>query len=90
MSGEATANDVAAWMLEEVKTRRALDQSDAAHGAVKRFGREFVVAKGMSEGIAEAVLRAFRKLAGDDVVWSRGDRAWRLRHERDRPGWTQE
>lgn len=68
-----------------------LDQQIAAYGLFDAFGETFTyINENGNLAIASSVLKAFRRLTEDTVVWSRSDRAWRRRCEGDLPGRQQE
>lgn len=80
----ATAQDVAQWMLSEVRRRRRLHQSWAAAMIASEFGQEFIYRnKNRHLAIDGRVLAAFRKLYGETVVWHRGPKYWELKQMRD-------
>ena len=86
----ATVADVAKWMLDQIG-EKPLYQDKAAWEIKKRFGEEFVFSnENGNPAIVKGVLEKFRKLSGDEVVWSRGDFCWRLRRASDKPGRQQE
>jgi hypothetical protein len=73
----ATAEDVALWMQSELERRGELHQIDAVLEIETRFGDEFVYeTERGSLAVDRKVLRAFRKLTEDTVVWMRRDRCW--------------
>jgi hypothetical protein len=76
----ASATSVARWMAAQLSQSDHLFQETVARDIVSRFGGEFtyVNAKG-GLGIRKSVLAAFKKLAGDQVVWERRSRVWRKR-----------
>ena len=85
--GPTAAKDVAAWMMEEYAKRDYLDQQAAVYHIRENFGEEFTyLNSGGGLAIARAVLTAFRKISGEEVVWSRGDLAWRKRQDYDSSG----
>lgn len=87
---EVTVKDVAAWMLEQVQTK-PLYQDEAAWKIKRRFGRKFVYDNEHGNpAIARDVLTAFRKVSGDNIIWSRSERLWRKRTPRDAAGRLQE
>ena len=87
MTSGPSAKDVAVWMLEELRREEMLDQEMAAYEIVDRFGERFTYYNDYGNlAISKAVLDAFRKLTGDDIVWCRSDRCWRQREEWDLPG----
>ena len=84
---DSTPEDVARWMLTEMQKKGDLYQADAADGIAKRFGEEF--AHENDQGytvINERVLKAFRQMTGDSVVWPRSDKYWSFREETDEQG----
>jgi hypothetical protein len=82
-----TAKEVAEWMVSELEKKPRLYQDQAVRGIRREFGEKFSYRnKNGNWAIDKAVLREFDKLSGDDVVWERGDRCWRKRREKDRPG----
>ena len=88
MSGIATGpEDVANWMLEQLREGRPLYQDDAAWKIKKQFGDAFIYnnANG-NPAIGKDVLKAFGKVTGDNVVWSHSERLWRQRKPNDKPG----
>jgi hypothetical protein len=88
---EATPADVARWMLGELKRRRELYQADAVAAIEKLFGSRFVYDnENGNPAIDRRVLRAFRKLTEETVIWDRWSFAWRLRRPGDAPGRKQE
>lgn len=91
MSDAPTAADVARWMLEQVQSAQWLDQDVAVFEIEKRFGSTFVYdnEKG-NPAIDRIVLKEFKAISKETVVWERGDRAWRLRTPHDLPGRQQD
>ncbi|WP_412549021.1 DUF6953 family protein [Sinorhizobium meliloti] len=68
-----------------------LEQEVAVYAIFRQFGAEFTYTnENGSPAIARPVLNAFKRLSGDEVVWSRADRSWRLREHYDRVGRQQE
>jgi hypothetical protein len=83
----ATTTEVAGWMRAQVEAHGRLERRVAALWIRHAFGEEFLYRTRRGEGaIREEVLDAFRALATDGVVWSRGKRAWRRRRPSDPPG----
>lgn len=92
MNGIATVpGDVATCMMDRLREDRPLYQDDAAWKIKKQFGDAFVYnnANG-NPAIGKDVLKAFRKVTDEDVVWSRSERCWRRRKPKDKPGRQQE
>jgi hypothetical protein len=82
-----TPQDVARWMLEEIRRDGILSQEVAAYAIAERFGEEFVYENENGNlAISVVVLGAFRGLSEATVVWSKQDRAWRVRGPYDEPG----
>lgn len=78
-------------MLGELERQRELHQEDVVHEIAAHFGEEFTCENENGNlAISKAVLDAFRKLSGDDVVWCRSERYWRPREEWDLPGRQQD
>lgn len=87
----STADDVARWMLSEVINNEILYQESATFDIEKLFGHAFLYENEAGNvAINKDVLKAFKKLSEDTVVWERGEKAWRLREEHDAPGRLQD
>lgn len=85
-----TVKDVASWMLAKLNRETYLYQDEAADGIQHEFGGEFVYENENGNlAISPEVLKAFKKLSGDDVVWERRSKMWRKREEYDEPGRSQ-
>lgn len=91
MNKPPTAENVAAWMVAELRRAKEIHQQDVVNAISSRFGRQFtyINANG-NPAISTDVLKAFRRLSSDFAVWERGQRLWRLRRSYDRPGRQQE
>lgn len=85
MTEEATADDVGRWMLEQVEEHGRLHQQVAVREIRDRFGEQFLRRSERSGYfvVHPDVLEAFRAVSGSRVVWSRGQRIWRERTDRD-------
>lgn len=83
---ELTPRNVAQWMLQELHRRDGwLQQRDTVRGIVEQFGEEFTYQNRHGHpAISPDVLKEFRKLSRDEVVWSRSRQLWRRRQGRDR------
>ena len=84
----AIPDEVASWMLRMLETSEhgELDQQTAAYGIKDRFGEEFVyVNENGNLAIDRRVLRSFRKLTEDTVVFERYYQVWRKRTATDDP-----
>jgi hypothetical protein len=88
---DVTPEVVAQWLLGQLEQGKRLYQVDAAGEIANRFGDEFIYdnANG-NPAIDKRVLRAFRKISSDTVVWDRWDFCWRKRTATDAPGRKQE
>lgn len=82
-----TPEVIAQWMLEELKRVNYLYQETVVYDIASKFGEEFTYHNQNGNlAIDRQVLREFRKLTGDRVVWERGERLWRFRESYDPPG----
>lgn len=74
-------------MLRELDEHGELYQQDVVNDIETRFGATFVYDnESGNPAIDGRVLRAFRELTGDSVVWMRSERLWRKREPGDEPG----
>jgi hypothetical protein len=77
---EATPDEVAAWMLAELKSAGILYQSHAVEYISSTFGESFIyVNDNGNRSISKEVKKAFRKLHGGRAAWERDGFFW---------GWT--
>jgi hypothetical protein len=82
-----TPDAVARWMLAQVEAEGSLYQEEAVSDIEKLFGEVFTYENDNGNlAISRAVLKAFRKISEDDVVWEQGERMWRKRESYDEPG----
>jgi hypothetical protein len=82
-----TNRDVAEWMAERAARRGELYQEEVVWEIQSKFGREFVYENANGNlAISRQVLKEFRKLTEDTLVWERGDRLWRKRQSYDPKG----
>lgn len=79
-----SAADVARYMLKLLEEEGRLEQYVAARGIEEQFG-EIYLTDNSARAIAPAVLRQFRKLTGNRVIWDRSSLTWRWRQGADRP-----
>ena len=83
----ATAKEVAEWMAAKIKEEEWYPQELFAGEIEDLFGEEFTyMNENGNRAIDKKVLREFRKLTADTVVWERGERRRRLREDYDEPG----
>jgi len=89
---DATPGEIAQWMADRLEQQdSSLYQADAVDEIAKRFGEQFTYLNDNGNpAIDKRVLRAFKTITGDTVVWERWDFCWRKRTERDAPGRKQE
>lgn len=86
-----TPSEVASWMLAQIDAENPLYQYVAAAEISERFGDDFVYTNANgNDAIVASVLKAFRQLSKDSVVWERAERCWRLRQSSDAPGRQQD
>jgi hypothetical protein len=87
----STPKDVAQWMQTEIERRIEFFHIDAIDEIHQEFGGEFI---DMNEkggfAISKAVLKEFRELTKETVVWERGLQYWRLRDSHDTSGKTKD
>jgi hypothetical protein len=84
-----TAQDVAQWMFNEVRERKIIDHALIADQIRKQFGDEYTYENENGNlAISKDVLKAFRSLSEETVVWE--GKSWRLRTPLDRPGRKQD
>jgi hypothetical protein len=87
MTGGWTAADVAQWSVHQIRQRGQLTQKQVAYEIRREFGLEFTYTnKNKNPAIDKNVLKLFRELTADGVVWEQGSRRWRLRRPTDPPG----
>ena len=77
-------------MLSDLEDVGELYQDDVADRIVRDFGSEFIYFNDNGNpAIRKDVLKEFRHITGNNVVWCRGDQYWRFRTESDDPGRAQ-
>jgi hypothetical protein len=82
-----TPEDVARWLLSQLREQQTLYQNVAVYGIIEQFGEDFAYHNDTGNpAIARNILAAFRRLTGDTVVWDRSERCWRFREGYDEPG----
>jgi hypothetical protein len=86
-----TPKEVAEWMMEELARTSYLYQETTVYDISEKFGDEFTyVNENGNLAIDKKVLSAFKKLNEGNVVWDRGEKAWRFRESFDSPGRQQD
>jgi len=82
-----TPEDVAQWMIDELEKSGQLYQWEAVLELQSRFGDDFTYLNESGNfAIDRRVLRAFRNLAEDTIVWRRREHCWARRGPHDPPG----
>ncbi len=77
-ASEATATDVAQWMLSEVSKKKQIYQDEIAPRIRKAYGSSFVYTNiNGNLSISREVLKEFRRLSDGWVIWEKGERCWR-------------
>lgn len=77
---EVTAQEVAEWMVKEIRFRGILYQSEAIAHVRTHFGEAFVyVNENGNPSLSKEVKKAFRKLHNGKIAWDRDGFFW---------GWT--
>jgi hypothetical protein len=74
---EFSANEVAEWMLKEVKSSGILYQKDAVDYIMKNFGESFIyVNENGNQAISKEVKKIFKKLHRGKAAWERDGFFW--------------
>ncbi|MFC5528694.1 DUF6953 family protein [Cohnella yongneupensis] len=75
-----TADDVASWMFNQMRTAGTLHQQEAVAYIRSNFGDSFIyVNEAGHESIDKEVKKAFKKMHGGKAAWDRDGFFW---------GWT--
>ncbi|ROS05604.1 hypothetical protein EDC56_1150 [Sinobacterium caligoides] len=82
---KVTADDVAAWMLGQLEAKKWLYQEVVVYKIKKEFGEDFVYLNASGNlAIGKDVLKSFKKITENSVVWERGEKAWRKLRENEK------
>ncbi|MNC62755.1 hypothetical protein D3C75_1128100 [compost metagenome] len=74
---EVTAQDVAEWMVKEIRFTGTLHQTAAIEYVKANFGEQFVfVNENGNASLDKEVKKAFRKLHGGRIAWDRDGFMW--------------
>lgn len=74
---EVTAQEVAEWMVKEIRFTGTLYQTDAIEYVKTQFGEQFVfVNENENTSLSKEVKKAFRKLHGGRIAWDRDGFFW--------------
>ena len=80
-------SDVAKWMRDKIIEDKTMYQENVVSKIRDEFGEEFIYTnENGNPAISKAVLKEFRRLTENLVVWEKSERRWRLRGEHDTPG----
>lgn len=81
---EHTPEDVARYMLRRLQETSYLYQEQIVYEIQSKFGERFTYTNENGNlAIDRLVLKEFRELSGEDVVWERSERLWRRRASYD-------
>ena len=73
----ATPSEVAAWMVQQFSGKRGLYHQRVVCKIRDEFGEEHLYVNDNGNlAISKAVLKEFRCLTGDTVVWNKAHRCW--------------
>lgn len=74
---EFTADQVAQWMFNQLKTAGILHQKEAVSYIVSHFGESFIYTNDNgNQAIGKDVKKAFKKLHGGRAAWERDGFFW--------------
>ncbi|MFF2092820.1 DUF6953 family protein [Paenibacillus sp. NPDC058174] len=74
---EITEQQIAEWMVEEIRSKGNLHQSDAIDYVKAHFGEAFVfVNEKGNPSLSKEVKKAFRKLHKGRIAWDRDGFFW--------------
>ncbi len=74
---EVTAQEVAEWMVKEIRFTGILHQTAAIEYVKANFGEQFVfVNENGNASLSKDVKKAFRKLHGGRIAWDRDGFLW--------------
>ncbi|MFI7493448.1 DUF6953 family protein [Kocuria sp. M4R2S49] len=75
-----SAQDIAHWMVDRIRTEGRLSQDQAVQDIPRTFGPEWVrTLENGHTGISKEVLTEFRKAHGGTVQWDRDRRFWSVK-----------
>jgi len=78
------ASDVAQWMFNQINKKRELYHIEVVYQIEDKFGPQFVYENQAGNlVISREVLKEFRKLTEETVVWYRSELCWRIRSADD-------
>ena len=84
MNDKVTPKEVATSLLRHLERLKFLDHSVAVDLIRKEFGSQFILPNDLgNESIDPRILKAFKVLSGDNIVWDRSQQHWRPREPPD-------
>ena len=79
-----TVKEIAKWMYERLQKEKYLYQDVVVYDIDTKFGRDFTYINDNGNlAIGRNVLKEFKSLTVDAVVWDRSERCWRMREKYD-------
>ena len=79
--------EIAKWMLCKIEEEYYIYQEDIVYQIEEEFGEDYVYEnENCNLSISKDVLKEFRKISEDTVVWERGEKMWRKREDYDPQG----
>jgi len=79
-----TAKEIAQWMYVRLQKEKYLYQGVVVYDIDTKFGRDFTYINEIGNlAIGRNVLKEFKSLTLDTVVWDRRERCWRMRENYD-------
>ncbi|MNH95200.1 hypothetical protein D3C81_827510 [compost metagenome] len=74
---EVSEQQVAEWMVQEIRQRGILHQEEAIEYVRSHFGEQYVfINENGNASLSKEVKKAFRKLHGGRVAWDRDGFFW--------------
>lgn len=78
--------EIAEWMLQRLEAEKYLYQEVIVYEIASKYGNEYThINDNGNLAISRKVLKEFRILTEDSVIWERGERYWRKRERFDDP-----
>ena len=79
--------EIANWILAKVRAGEDVYQEELVVTIRDTFGDNFTYENENGNlAIDKKILVVFREVSGDEVVWERSAKLWRLRNPKDAPG----
>ena len=84
---DTTPEAIAQWMLSRLDETGYLYQIDAVEEIARKYGPQYTYTNDNGNpAIGKPILRAFKRISADTVVWDRRLIGWRTRQAVDEPG----